>query len=220
MDLSRYRSVIDRVVEAAVSVGRDPVDVTLIAVSKGQPTRSIAALYEAGHRDFGENRAQEMAEKASELPEDIRWHFVGSLQSNKVRLVRDRTHVLHSVDRPSLASAWVKGPGTPPEVLIQVNIGREDQKGGVLPEEVTDLAAHVETLGIAVIGLMAIPPLGESPEDSRPYFSALRQLRDENIARFPGMTALSMGMTDDFETGIHEGASFIRVGRAIFGERH
>lgn len=220
MDLSRYDAVVHQMAAAAESVGREPAEVTLIAVSKGQPIQAIRALYEAGQRDFGENRAQEMADKSAELPADIRWHFVGSLQSNKVRVIRERTHLLHSLDRLSLASAWIKGLGHPPDALLQVNIGREEQKGGVLPEDLIGLATNVELLGIKVIGLMAIPPIGKTPEDSRRYFSALRKLRDENIARFPTMEGLSMGMTDDFETGIHEGASFIRVGRAIFGERH
>lgn len=220
MDLRGYHSVLDRIAGAAESVGRDQGEVTLIAVSKGQPVDAIAELYEVGHRDFGENRAQEMAEKTAILPPDIRWHFVGSLQSNKVRLVRGRTHLLQSLDRSSLAAAWVKGPGHPPDALLQVNIGREPQKGGVMPEALENIATEVEALGVKVRGLMAIPPIGREPEDSRRYFSAVRELRDVNLIKFPSMKSLSMGMTDDFEIGIHEGASFIRVGRAIFGERH
>ena len=106
-----------------------------MAVSKAKPVSEIEAVYELGHRDFGENRAQEMAEKAARLPEDIRWHFVGGLQTNKARLVRPITHLLHSMDRASLAGAWAKGSGLPPPVLLQINTGHERQKSGVEPEE-------------------------------------------------------------------------------------
>ncbi len=179
----------------------------------------ILSVYEQGHRDFGENRAQEMADKAGDLPADIRWHFVGALQSNKAKLVRSRTHLLHSMDRRSLADAWLKGPGLPPPVLLQVNVGEERQKSGVLPEEVAETVEWMTDLGLDVRGLMAIPPIPETPEASRPYFVALRLLRDEVTAVAPSVTHLSMGMTDDFEVAIEEGASIIRVGRAIFGPR-
>lgn len=220
MDLNRYEEVRRRIEAAATQAGRQSSSVTLVAVSKGQGVDAIRALYEVGHRDFGENRAQEMSEKAVVLPSDIRWHFVGSLQSNKVRLVRQSTFLLHSLDRKSLMAAWVKGIGKPPPSLIQVNMGMEDQKGGVDPG---DLTRHVETaadFGIEVQGLMSIPPVGETPEDSRPYFRRLRELRDKIAEDHPGIQKLSFGMTDDFEIGIAEGASFIRVGRAIFGPRH
>lgn len=220
MGLSRYEAVIDRVGSAAARAGRSPDSITLVAVSKGRTVGEIRDLYEAGHRDFGENRAQEMAEKQGELPTDIRWHFVGSLQTNKVRLIRDSTFLLHSLDRRSLVSAWAKGIGRPPPALIQVNVGEEGQKGGVAPSEVARLVENVADLGIAVRGLMAIPPLGRRAEDSRRFFVMLRELRDELAVRHPTITDLSMGMTDDFEVGIIEGASFIRVGRAIFGPRH
>ena len=111
--------------------GRDPSSITLVAVSKAKSVADIEAVYELGHRDFGENRAQEMAEKAARLPDDIRWHFVGGLQTNKARLIRPITHLLHSMDRESLAGAWAKGGGLPPPVLFQVNTGHEPQKSGV-----------------------------------------------------------------------------------------
>jgi hypothetical protein len=161
-----------------------------------------------------------MAEKAATLPLDIRWHFVGSLQTNKVRMVRGATHLLHSLDRTSLATAWVKGMGRPPPVLIQVNVGQESQKGGVAPSEVESLAETARSLGLDVRGLMTIPPIPDDPESSRPFFAWLRQLRDSTRVGYPEIEELSMGMTDDFEVGISEGASFIRVGRAIFGPRH
>jgi pyridoxal phosphate enzyme (YggS family) len=214
-----YQGVIDRVARAAARVGRDPSTVTVVAVSKAKPVSDIEAVYDLGHRDFGENRAQEMAEKAARLPQDIRWHFVGALQTNKVRLVRPITHLLHSMDRESLASTWAKGHGLPPPVLLQVNTGREAQKSGVLPEDAGPELDRLTILGLEVLGLMAIPPVVESPEDQRPHFESLRHLRDRLMVDHPSLVELSMGMTDDFEIAVEEGSSMIRVGRAIFGER-
>lgn len=220
MDLAGYRRVLKRAGEAAARSGREPSDITVVAVSKGRKTGDIEALYSVGHRDFGENRAGEMAEKVARLPGDIRWHFVGSLQSNKVRSVRAGTYLLHSVDRASLAKAWVKGIGQPPPVLVQVNIGGEEQKGGVEPAGAADLIGEVIDLGLDPQGLMAIPPLGEIPEDSRRFFAALRDLQATLTTRAHPLPHLSMGMTDDFEVAIEEGASIIRVGRAIFDSTH
>jgi hypothetical protein len=188
-------------------------------VSKAKSVADIEAIYGLGHRDFGENRAQEMAEKAARLPEDIRWHFVGGLQTNKARLIRPITHLLHSMDRPSLAGAWAKGSGLAPPVLLQVNTGHELQKSGVAPDDARSTLSEVLSLGLDVRGLMAIPPLTEDPEAQRPHFAMLRKLRSELAAEHPGIIELSMGMTDDFEIAIEEGSSIIRVGRAIFGER-
>jgi len=214
-----YQDVMERITIAAGRVDRDPGDVTVVAVSKSKPVSDIATLYQAGHRDFGENRAQEMEEKAAKLPSDIRWHFVGALQSNKARLVRPITHLLHSMDRETLASAWAKGVGLPPPVLIEVNIGGEPQKAGVLADEAEGLVSRVVALGLDVRGLMAIPPAGDDPEERRRHFSALRDLRDEIRGSHPDVAELSMGMSDDFEVAVEEGASIIRVGRAIFGAR-
>ncbi|MGH8914880.1 MAG: YggS family pyridoxal phosphate-dependent enzyme [Acidimicrobiia bacterium] len=212
-------SVIDRMTGAAERTGRNPAAITVVAVSKTKPVSDIEALYARGHRDFGENRAQEMAEKAGRLPGDIRWHFVGALQSNKARLVRPITHLLHSMDRESLAAAWAKGSGLPPPVLLEVNTGLEPQKSGVTPDQAGDTIDRLITLGLEVRGLMAIPPVVESPEAQRPHFALLRRLRDELTATYPELTELSMGMTDDFEVAVEEGSSIIRVGRAIFGPR-
>jgi pyridoxal phosphate enzyme (YggS family) len=154
------------------------------------------------------------------LPDDIRWHFVGSLQSNKARAIRASTHLLHSVDRVSLAKAWVKGMGQPPPILIQVNIGNEEQKGGVEPDRAADLIGEVTNLGLDPQGLMAIPPLGRIPDDSRRFFVALRELLAHLSTPAVPLGQLSMGMTNDFEVAIEEGASIIRVGRAIFGSTH
>lgn len=209
-------SVTDRAVRALSESGREPDELTILAVSKGHSTEEIRVLYEAGHRDFGENRAQELRDKVPELPDDIRWHFVGPLQSNKARIVRPAVVALHSMDRRSLASAWMKGSGRPPACYLQVNIGREPQKSGVMPEEVPSMVSGLGSMGVPIIGLMTIPPLVDDPEESRPHFAALRVLRDEISADHPAISGLSMGMTNDFEIAIQEGATVIRVGRAIF----
>ena len=204
---------------ATERAGRDPADLTVVAVSKGQPAEAVARVYESGHRDFGENRAQELAAKAAELPSDIRWHFVGSLQTNKVRSVRPVATLLQSMDRASLARAWVKGMGLPPPALIQVDLAGEPQKGGAAESGVPELVDLCAGLGIEVRGLMAIPPLAEDPDASRPWFRRLRRLAESMRDDYPQMIEISMGMTDDFEVAISEGATMIRVGRAIFGPR-
>ncbi|MGH3651064.1 MAG: YggS family pyridoxal phosphate-dependent enzyme [Acidimicrobiia bacterium] len=214
-----YLTVMERVAEAATRSGRDPGEITVVAVSKTMGRPEIMEVYEQGHRDFGENRADELAAKAGELPRDIRWHFVGALQSNKARMVRPVVHLLHSMDRPSLGSAWMKGQGSAPPVLVQVNVGEEGQKSGVAPDEVPAALEWMVRLGLDVRGLMAIPPIPDDPEDTRPHFESLRRIRDAVSADHPAVVELSMGMTDDFEVAIAEGASIIRVGRAIFGPR-
>jgi PLP dependent protein len=207
-----------RIAAACAAAGRERSEVTLVAVSKGRPVQAIRTLYEAGHREFGENRAQELRDKVDELPPDVRWHFIGPLQTNKVRIVRPSASVLHSMDRDSLAKAWLKGPGHPPPVYLQVNIGEEEQKSGVAPTAAPSFCDRLVSLGIQVVGLMAIPPLADDPEEARPYFAALRELRDAIAADHPAVTGLSMGMSDDFEVAISEGATSIRVGRAIFAD--
>lgn len=219
MALMSYREVMDRVAEAAGRAGRSPEDVIVVAVSKTMSPSDIIAVYEQGHRDFGENRAGELAGKTPELPDDIKWHFVGHLQSNKARTLRGVTHLLHSMDRKSLGKAWMKGPGLPPPVLAQVNVGDESQKSGVDAAEVSDAIRWMVEMGLDVRGLMAIPPMPAHPEDSRKYFRMLREIRDRAEEEHPAVVELSMGMTDDFEVAIEEGASIIRVGRAIFGPR-
>jgi pyridoxal phosphate enzyme (YggS family) len=209
-------SVKERVARACERVGRDPSEVTVVAVSKGRPPEEILRLYEDGHRDFGENRADELSAKAAELPADIRWHFVGHLQSNKARVVRPIASVLHSMDRVSLAKAWLKGAGTPPPSFLEVNVGREPQKSGVVPEEAESLAEQLVTLGVPLIGVMAIVPIVDEPEHARPYFRELVEVRDRVRRIEPAATGLSMGMTDDFEVAVEEGATVIRLGRAIF----
>ena len=214
-----FERVMERIAKASSRVPRSREEITLVAVSKMKSVEEIMGVYRQGHRDFGENRAQEMEEKAAQLPADIRWHYVGALQSNKARNVRSITHLLHSMDRKSLANAWLKGRGIPPPVLMQVNLGEESQKSGVHPSQVDEALGWMTDLGLDVRGLMAIPPIPDSPEESRPHFRELRSLRDRLQQTHPNIGELSMGMTDDFEVAIEEGASIIRVGRAIFGPR-
>lgn len=209
-------AVRERLAAAAERSGRRPEEVTLVAVTKEHDPAEIMRLYDQGQRDFGENRAQEMAGKIDELPADVRWHFIGPLQRNKVRIVRPAVVMLHSMDRMSLAESWMKGPGLPPPVLLQVNIGREPQKHGVDPDGAVDVASTMVDMGLPLKGLMAILPIVEDPEDARPYFVLMREIRDEVVGCAPQVTELSMGMTDDFEVAVEEGATIVRVGRAIF----
>lgn len=215
-----YEEVVERIARACDRADRESEEITLVAVSKTKSVDEIMKIYAKGHRDFGENRAQELQAKAPDLPADINWHFIGALQSNKARMVRPRTHLLHSMDRMSLARSWVKGEGPTPPVLVEVNVGAEDQKAGVRPDEAGEFVERLIELDIDVRGVMAIPPIPVMAEDSRPYFAALRDLRDDLASSFPSIVELSMGMTDDFEVAVEEGASMIRVGRAIFGARN
>lgn len=211
------REVRAAVSAAAARVGRDPGEVTIVGVSKNASDDAVLVAYEEGLRDFGENRAEEFAARATLLPADARMHFVGRLQRNKVSRVRPLTHLLHSLDREELASRWMKGPGMPPPVLVQVNVAGEPQKGGVVPGEAEALVAAAAGLGLEVRGLMTVPPLAEDPEASRPWFAALRGMRDRLRQIQPTVVDLSMGMTNDYEVAVEEGATVLRVGRAIFG---
>lgn len=209
------REVRRRIAAAADRVGRDPAAITLVGVSKYASDEAVVAAHEEGLEDFGENRASELVERSRLLP--VRWHFVGRLQGNKVRQVRPIAHMLHSLDRPELAEYWVKGPGAPPPALVQVDLAGEPQKGGVTPEAAAGLVATAEDLGIRIVGLMAIPPLADDAEASRVWFRRLRELRDRIREDHPAVSHLSMGMTSDFEVAVEEGATVLRVGRAIFG---
>jgi hypothetical protein len=215
----RLAAVRQRLAQAATRAGRSPTEVTLVAVSKGHGVAAIRAAYDAGQRDFGENRAAELAAKAPLLPGDIRWHFIGTLQRRKVPIARPHTTLLHSLDRPSLVAAWSRVDGSPPPALVQVNAAGEEQKHGVAPGDVPALLAAAAAAGITCRGLMLIPPLPEQPEQSRPWFADLAELRARLLPAWPSLAELSMGMTDDFEIAVSEGATLIRVGRAIFGAR-
>lgn len=210
--LNRVRN---RVAGAAGRVGRSLDDITLVAVSKTVGPDEILAAYDAGHRDFGENRAHELAAKAAVLPGDINWHFVGSLQSRKAKEIAPVAAVLHSVDRASLLRAWAK-TGSSARLLLQVNVAHEEQKHGAEPDAVASLLHLAAELGLVIGGLMLIPPLAADPQANRKWFQKLRDMRDELQSDWPPLTELSMGMTDDFEVAVEEGATLIRVGRAIF----
>jgi len=196
---------------------RLPPAVTLIAVSKTQPAEAIREAYAAGQRHFGENYAQEWRDKAAALADlaDLTWHFIGSLQTNKVRYLAGKVGWVHTVDRPELArelSRRCAAAGASVKVLLEVNVGGEAQKGGCAPGEAPALAALVATLpALDLRGLTCIPPPGDDP---RPHFRALRALRDQL-----GLAELSMGMSADWPVAVEEGATFVRIGTAIFGER-
>ena len=217
----------ERMAAACRRSGRAPDDVKLVAISKTFPPESIRVAYEAGLRDFGENRVQEAKAKRPALSDlSIRWHLVGHLQTNKAKTARELFHWVHSVDSFRLAEklhqAAVPGGGRLP-LLLEVNLGGEESKAGVGESEIIQLAEEISPLAtLEVRGLMVIPPFFNDPEQVRPYFRRLRELAQEvdakNIANI-SMRDLSMGMSHDFEVAIEEGATIIRVGTAIFGVR-
>jgi pyridoxal phosphate enzyme (YggS family) len=211
-----------RIGAAAYKVGRDSSSIRLVLASKMQSSEAIRAAYEAGARDFGENYVQEAIAKRAELAglTDIRWHLIGHLQTNKAKTAASAFALIHSVDSSRLAEALSRAQPSPRvHALIEVNLGGEASKTGVAPEEVAAIldAAHEK---IEIDGLMTIPPPARSAEAARPYFARLRGLRDV-LATQSGyaLSELSMGMTDDFEVAIEEGATMVRIGRAAFGER-
>lgn len=202
----------ERIARAAARAGRDVRQIKLIAVSKTQPLSSLREALAAGQLVFGENYAQELREKSDALGPGVEWHFIGALQSNKARLVAGRAAIIHTCDRLSLAREISKRAVTDQRVMIEVNVGREPQKAGVLPEAAAALLAQIRELPrLQCDGLMCIPPADQDP---RPHFRALRELAEK--LQLP---ELSMGMSADFETAIEEGATLVRVGTAIFGER-
>lgn len=217
----------DRIAAAARRAGRPPESVRLVAVSKIQPAAAVREAAQGGQRLFGENYVQELVAKAAEVAEPVEWHFIGALQSNKVRQIAGLVSLIHSVDRLSLAEEidrqWGK-LGASADVLIQVNISRESTKSGTSSAELIQLVRSVAALPhVRVRGVMTMPPFFDDPEGARPFFSELRRLAGEVAAEeIPGveMAELSMGMSGDFEVAIEEGATLVRVGSAIFGERH
>ena len=223
--LVRWKHIVDHIAQACRANGRSPDDVTLVAVSKKHPPEAIRALYEAGQRDFGENYAQELAEKRAALADltDLRWHFIGALQSNKAKLVVPGCVLVHAVDRLSVAEALsrrAQAAGTTARLLIEVNVGDESSKAGIAPSEVAALISSLNSLpAIDIAGLMCIPPPVADDDDGRIHFAQLRNLRDALRPQFPSLQLLSMGMTDDFEGAVAEGATHVRIGTAIFGPR-
>ena len=211
---------------ACCRAGRAESDVTLIAVSKTKPVPMLEEIYAMGVRDFGENKVQELVDKAGQLPGDIRWHMIGHLQRNKVKYIVDKVYMIHSVDSLRLAeeiSREAVKQGVTVNILIEVNAAGEESKFGISPEDTPELVREIACLpGLKVRGLMTIAPFVENAEDNRIFFSALKKLcvdiTNKNIDNVR-MDYISMGMTGDYEVAIEEGATFIRVGTGIFGER-
>jgi len=224
----RLTSVRRAIAAAAGAAGRDPASVRLIAVSKTFPLESVHDAYAAGQRDFGENKVQEGLQKIAasvDLP-GIRWHLLGHLQTNKARKAAQSFACIQGLDSPELLEridSAAAEAGTAPELLIQVDLAREATKYGVPPAEVPrllELAARCRAA--RVVGLMTLPPAPDTPEDARPWFRQLRELRDGWLADgvpAPMLRELSMGMSGDFEVAVQEGATIVRVGTAIFGHR-
>ena len=222
-----YRKVEEKVRAAAVRSGRQPEDVTLIAVSKTKPLSDIEALIRIGVREFGENKPQELKEKYDSVSQPVHFHQIGHLQTNKVKYVIDRAVLIHSVDSVHLAEQIQKEAekrGLTAEVLIEVNAAGEDTKFGVSIEETEPLVREIAKFpNIRIRGLMTIAPFVDDPEENRAVFRAMKQLlldiKSQKIDNVD-MSVLSMGMTNDYEVAIEEGATMVRVGTAIFGERN
>ncbi|MDP3851034.1 MAG: YggS family pyridoxal phosphate-dependent enzyme [Luteolibacter sp.] len=213
-----------RIGGACERAGRDPASVQLIAVSKTFPADDVREALEAGHDVFGESRLQEAEAKIDLLPSSLHWHFIGRVQRNKVRKILQRFEMIHAIDSLRLAvyaDEVASEIGLFPKVFLQINIGGEESKGGFEPDAIR---SEIETLlslqRLEVMGLMCIPPAVKKAEDSRPWFMALRELRDEleNNIGVP-LPSLSMGMSGDFEIAVEEGATHVRVGSSIFGKR-
>jgi pyridoxal phosphate enzyme (YggS family) len=215
-----------RIAAACARCGRDPASVRLLAVSKTKPAAMVEAAFAAGQRLFGENYVQEFLEKAAAVQAPIEWHFIGALQSNKVKYLPGKVALIHSVDRLSLAQEidrqWGK-VGLCADILLEVNLGEEASKAGADAAELEALVRQAAALpNLRIRGLMALPPYLDDPEAVRPYFRRLHELaREIDRLAIPGveMRELSMGMSRDFEVAIEEGATLVRVGTAIFGER-
>lgn len=217
---SRFRAVQDRVAAACARAGRDVTSVRLLAVSKKQPASAIARIHALGQRDFGENYVQELLHKRAELAHlpELRLHLIGHLQGNKVSKAVTAANCIHTLDSAKLVrdvARHASALGVVVEAFIEVNVAGEAQKSGAPPSELPALvAAAQEASAIDLLGLMAIPPFSEDPEATRPHFRTLAEL-----ARRHGLPRLSMGMSHDFEIAIEEGATDVRVGTALFGER-
>lgn len=221
------KEVEEKIQKACLRSGRDPKEVTLIAVSKTKSVSMIEEVYTEGIRDFGENKPQELKEKYDLMPKDINWHMIGHLQRNKIKYVVDRACMIHSIDSIRLAQAVEEEAAKREKVipvLLEINIAREESKFGFLEEEVYDALEIISKLPhLRIEGLMTIAPFVENAEENRVHFKNLRKLsvdiKQKNIDNV-NMCNLSMGMTGDYEIAIEEGATFVRVGTGIFGERN
>lgn len=215
-----------RVKDACIRCGRNPKEVTLIAVSKTKPLEALLEAYDAGVRDFGENKVQEIMEKAPAMPQDARFHMIGHLQRNKVKQVLPHTVLIHSVDSLRLAEQIQQEAardGRIVDILLEINVAKEESKFGFFPEEAEDAVDAIGRLpNLRICGLMTIAPFVENSEENRPIFKKLYQLsvdiKKKNIDNV-SMGVLSMGMTGDYEVAVEEGATMIRVGTGIFGAR-
>lgn len=222
-NLEQVRKKID---EACDRAGRDREQVTLISVSKTKPLSMLMEAYEAGSRDFGENKVQELLDKIPQMPGDVRWHMIGHLQRNKVKYIVGKVYMIHSVDSLRLAEEISKEAvkqQTEVNILLEINAAGEESKFGVAAEEAEELVRSVSKLpGIRVCGLMTIAPFVENAENNRQYFSKMMQLsvdiERKNIDNV-SMNVLSMGMTGDYIVAVEEGSTCVRVGTGIFGQR-
>ena len=221
------KHVQERIEAACSKSGRDASDVTLIAVSKTKPVELLKEAYEAGARDFGENKVQELLDKIPQMPSDVKWHMIGHLQRNKVKYIVDKVHLIHSVDSLRLAEEISKEAvkhGIVANILIEVNVAGEESKFGTTLEAAEQLVCDIARLpGICIKGLMTIAPFVENPEENREYFRKLKQLSVDimrkNVDNRSMGEVLSMGMTGDYTVAVEEGATYVRVGTGIFGER-
>ena len=215
-----YPQVLRAIEEAARRSGRDPGEVKLIAVTKTVGIEEVRRAVTLGISDFGENKVQDAAERVKNIPE-VRWHFIGHLQSNKVKDVLPAYSLIHSLDRLSLAEALqhcAENMNLTAKALIQVNVSGEASKFGLDPEELSGFLNEIRAFDrLKVQGLMTMAPFVDDPEETRPFFRQLRLLRDDNIKDGFELTELSMGMTNDFAVAVEEGATMVRIGSALFG---
>ncbi len=217
----------NNILDACERSGRNPEEVTLIAVSKTKPVEMLQEVYNEGIRDFGENYVQELADKIEIMPKDIRWHMIGHLQRNKVKYLVGKVACIHSVDSLRLAEVINERSiklGVVTEIMAEVNIAGEESKFGFTRDEVFDFAEKVNTMeGVKLVGLMTSAPYVNDPEENRQYFREMKSLsvdiNEKNINNI-NITELSMGMTNDYIVAVEEGATHVRVGTAIFGARN
>lgn len=227
MDIKENLNIVRKNIEAACAAcGRETGEVKLIAVSKTKPLSMLEEAYTDGCRDFGENKVQELVDKYEAMPKDIRWHMIGHLQRNKVKYIVDKVFLIHSVDSLRLAQEIEKEAakkGVSVNILVEVNVAEEESKFGTTASETVSLVEEIAKLPhIRIKGLMTIAPYVEDSEENRRYFAKLKQIYVDIIHKNIDnvfMGELSMGMTGDYEVAISEGATYIRVGTGIFGER-
>ncbi len=229
MDIrSNVEKIKEKIKEVAEKVGRNPEEIILLAASKTQPPEKIIQAYEAGIRYFGENRVQEGMKKIDQLKDKLpeaHWHLIGGLQTNKAKYAVRYFEMIHSLDRKELADEIdkrAKKIGKVQDVLIEVNVGEEESKYGVKPDQLEELFKYsLEKENLNILGLMCIPPYFEDKEKSRPYFRKLREMKNILEEKYKvKLPHLSMGMSHDFDVAIEEGATIVRIGTAIFGERN